>query len=364
MTSRLEHLVRGELAPGVAVSGRVGDDLIVAAVELLAATQLSGEERECSAEWVLHVRRLLGEGFDMRRTPGREWLAAMVTTYPGPYAGWIEALHNGFRHLLHARQRIGPVLDPFMDEVWLTACDAGRGGQSHEFGGVMALAREDSGRYVGRYLDFGVFSASALAYASAGAFARTADAGALADRAFELWQLADEKVKAARRSPFLADVLAAAYECCFRYTEAEVLLKWSIARQEEADTPVDDELRREVQIAEELRVAMIDASRANHFAHMPSIFSSLRLHLDATADPREVVSTAIEKASAANPLFPQRVVELWHREAAAVPPSKKMPNIVARRVEEALPATFDDPLTVRTALAIQNRRPVSRAGRD
>jgi hypothetical protein len=228
----------------------------------------------------------------------------------------------------------------------------------------MALAREDPGRYIGRYLDFGVFSASALAYASAGAFSRTADAGELADRAFELWQLADEKAKAARHSPFFADVLAAAYECCFRYTEAEVLLKWSIARQEEGGTPVDDELRREVQIAEELRVAMIDASRADYFARMPSISSSLRLFMDATADPREVVSTAIEKASAANPLFPQRVVELWHREAAAVPPSKKMPSIVARRVEEALPATFDDPLTVRTALAIHSRRPVSRAGRD
>ncbi|GAA0910956.1 hypothetical protein [Virgisporangium aurantiacum] len=57
--------------------------MIVAAVELLAATQLSGEERECSAEWVLHVRRLRGEGLDLRRTPGREWLAALLT-YPGP----------------------------------------------------------------------------------------------------------------------------------------------------------------------------------------------------------------------------------------------------------------------------------------
>ncbi|GAA0910954.1 hypothetical protein [Virgisporangium aurantiacum] len=74
------------------------------------------------------------------------------------------------------------------------------------------------------------------------------------------------------------------------------------------------------------------------------------------------VSTAIEKASTANPLFPQRVVEMWHHEAAAVPPSTQMPNIVAQRVEGALPAAFNDPLTVRTALAIHNRRPGSHAG--
>ncbi|MFI7075765.1 hypothetical protein ACIBO1_00535 [Micromonospora sp. NPDC049903] len=330
--------------------------MIVAAVELLAATQLSGEERECSAEWVLHIRRLLGEGLDLRRTPGRDWLAAMLT-YPGPITDWIEALHNGFRHLLRARQAIGPVLDPLLDEVWLTACDAGRGGESHaNFGGVTALAREDPARYIGRYLDFGVFSTFALAYASAAALARTADAEALADRAFDLWKLADEKVKVARRSPFYADVLAAAYECCFRYTEAKVLLRWSIARQEESGTPVEDELRREVQIVEELRAAMADASRANYFARMPSILSSLRLYMDATADPRQVVTAAIEQASVANPLFPQRVVELWHREAAAVPPSREMPKLVARRVEAALPAAFDDPLTVRTGLAIQHRQ--------
>ncbi len=38
-----------------------------------------------------------------------------LSRYPVPFADWIEALRSGFRHLLRARQTIGPVLDPFLD---------------------------------------------------------------------------------------------------------------------------------------------------------------------------------------------------------------------------------------------------------
>ena len=390
--SLLSDVAHGRLAEGVPIPNQAAQDhLTIACLELMHLAPRLDKTLLQADMW---YNRVCKEAAVLRGTSRLTSLRACMQSMSS-YAGeqdnppeWMVSLGNALRHLRLAADQFdtisehhaAQILEALLARIWETVLEfVFPARSSQQFRAVIVKASDDLDRHVQRFLEYGLYPASALQFAAAGAFSRSAgalgppSANTLAEEAFRLWNEADNLAAAIRPAKRYTDVLTAALECHFRYGEAAILLDWAIRQCEKAGKDAG-ELHTESQVVEELRVVTAETLRflGTDFLLGTQIVTRIvgaALYGTAPVDPAVVtadslpidIGQTIDDAAAANPLFPDEISRLWRAAIAQIVATQPDRYLIqtwdelTELLRQQVPNCFDDPNIVRKALLIGER---------